>query len=202
MDKSAQVRSSARRVDACWQVRSDLGKHRLCGTHEPSADTRARSRRRCGRGAPGPGADVAGVRPVLAQMWQGCAPSSPPASPARQSRGRLHGTFSQFVATRSTRTRAQARLQRVRACVRVCLCNRPMCIMRSMLRRSLTETGPAHKDRARRQTLHTPMHRILRCIARSWRQWRPSCNRKRACTRTHTRTHAPGERKSASKNMG
>ena len=28
-----------------------------------------------GRGEPSPGTDVAGVRPVLAQMWQGCAQS-------------------------------------------------------------------------------------------------------------------------------
>ena len=32
---------------------------------------RAQSRCRCGRGEPGPGADVAGASPVLVQMWQG-----------------------------------------------------------------------------------------------------------------------------------
>jgi hypothetical protein len=35
----------------------------------------ARSRGRCGRGEPSPGADVAGVRPVPAQMWPGRARS-------------------------------------------------------------------------------------------------------------------------------
>jgi hypothetical protein len=35
----------------------------------------ARSRRRCGRGEPSPGADVAGVRPVPPQMWHGRARS-------------------------------------------------------------------------------------------------------------------------------
>ncbi len=35
----------------------------------------AESRRRCGRGGPSPGADVAGVSPVPAQMWQGWAES-------------------------------------------------------------------------------------------------------------------------------
>jgi hypothetical protein len=35
----------------------------------------ARSRRRCGRGEPSPGADVAGASPVPAQMWQGRAQS-------------------------------------------------------------------------------------------------------------------------------
>jgi hypothetical protein len=34
----------------------------------------AQSRCRCGSGWPSPGADVAGVRPVPVQMWQGCAP--------------------------------------------------------------------------------------------------------------------------------
>ncbi len=33
-----------------------------------------RSRCRCGKGAPGPGADVGGVSPVPAQMWVGRAP--------------------------------------------------------------------------------------------------------------------------------
>ena len=37
----------------------------------------AQSRCRCGRGEPSPGADVAGVSPVLVQMWQGRAPSQP-----------------------------------------------------------------------------------------------------------------------------
>ena len=31
---------------------------------------RARSRRRCGRAEPGPGADVGGLRPVSAHMWE------------------------------------------------------------------------------------------------------------------------------------
>jgi hypothetical protein len=35
----------------------------------------AQSRRRCGRGAPSPGADVAQVGAVPVQMWQGCAES-------------------------------------------------------------------------------------------------------------------------------
>ena len=31
----------------------------------------AQSRRRCGRGVPSPGADVAGVSPVTVQRWEG-----------------------------------------------------------------------------------------------------------------------------------
>jgi hypothetical protein len=33
----------------------------------------ARSRRRCGQGEPNPGADVAGMSPVPAQMWPGAS---------------------------------------------------------------------------------------------------------------------------------
>jgi hypothetical protein len=37
---------------------------------------RAQSRRRCGRLEPSPGADVAGVSPVPAQMWLACSACS------------------------------------------------------------------------------------------------------------------------------
>ena len=43
-----------------------------CRRNFRKEDVAARqSRRRCGRGEPGPSADVAGVSPVPAQMWQG-----------------------------------------------------------------------------------------------------------------------------------
>ncbi len=42
----------------------------------------AQSRRRCGRGEPSPGADVAGASPVPAQMWLGIFPRMRPTRPA------------------------------------------------------------------------------------------------------------------------
>ena len=38
---------------------------------EPVEVPASESRRRCGRGEPSPGADVARVSPIPAQMWQG-----------------------------------------------------------------------------------------------------------------------------------
>ena len=54
-----------------WALRR-TGAVRYNSHHE---QRRAQSRRRCGSGAPSPGADVAAVCPVPVQMWQRCAQS-------------------------------------------------------------------------------------------------------------------------------
>jgi hypothetical protein len=55
---------------------------RRCAAQSRPSSRYAQSCCRCGRGAPSPGADVAGTSPVLLQMWQGRA-----RSPCRCGRG-------------------------------------------------------------------------------------------------------------------
>jgi hypothetical protein len=71
---------SARNIPTMWPFRSVApSARRRCGRGEPNpgADVAgvSPSRCRCGRGEPRPGADFTWVSPVTVQMWQGRAPS-------------------------------------------------------------------------------------------------------------------------------
>jgi hypothetical protein len=72
--RSAVVAPAASRCACIRSRRLPCAEHCTATNGLRTADRgiwRARSRRRCGRGEPGPGADVAGVSPVPVQMWQG-----------------------------------------------------------------------------------------------------------------------------------
>jgi hypothetical protein len=62
-------RRAGRRPLVPWKHGACPESWRRCGRFSRGGRAACRSRRGCGRGAPSPGADVAGVSPVLAQMW-------------------------------------------------------------------------------------------------------------------------------------